>query len=54
MKIQFEMPKIEITMFNTENVVTSSGIAKAKDALAGAGVTSESVTTIDVMLAFNK
>lgn len=45
MKKEFEMPKLMVSKFNAENIVTSSGIKAAQEALAGQGVTTPGAIT---------
>ena len=46
MRKEFEMPAIMVSKFNAENIVTASGVAAAKQALADAGVNVDGVTSV--------
>ena len=47
MKKEFEMPKLMVSKFNAENIVTSSGIKAAQEALGTQGVTTDAITEVD-------
>ena len=53
MKKEFEMPKLMVSKFNAENIVTSSGIKAAQEALAGQGVTTDAITEVNFENMFN-
>lgn len=53
MKKEFEMPKLMVSKFNAENIVTSSGIKAAQEALETQGVATDAITEVDFTTMFD-